>query len=69
MDFEVWPALPNARALGWQLRQPVEWTPTQQRSKTALNVIAETKAFLDVNVVVECPNGEEVTTIARLDTA
>ena len=26
-------------------------------AKTALNVIAETKAFLDVNVVVECPNG------------
>ncbi len=38
-------------------------------AKTALNVIAETKAFLDVNVVVECPNGEEVVTIARLDTA
>ena len=38
-------------------------------AKTALDVIAETKAFLDVNVVVECPNGEEVVTIARLDTA
>ena len=38
-------------------------------AKTALNVIAETKAFLDVNVVVECPNGEEVVTTARLDTA
>jgi hypothetical protein len=38
-------------------------------AKTALNVIAETKAFLDVNVVVTCPNGEEVITIARLDTA
>ncbi len=38
-------------------------------AKTALNVIAETKAFLDVNVIVECPNGEEVVTIARLDTA
>ncbi len=38
-------------------------------AKTALNVIAETKAFLYVNVVVECPNGEEVVTIARLDTA
>ena len=38
-------------------------------AKTALNVIAETKAFLDVNVVVKCPNGEEVVTIARLDTA
>ncbi len=24
---------------------------------------------MDVNVVVECPNGEEVVTIARLDTA
>jgi hypothetical protein len=38
-------------------------------AKTALNVIAETKAFLDVHVVVECPNGEEVVTTARLDTA
>ncbi len=39
-------------------------------AKTALNVIAETKAaFLDVGVVVECPNGEEVVTTARLDTA
>ncbi len=38
-------------------------------AKTALNVITETKAFLDVSVVVECPNGEEVVTIARLDTA
>jgi hypothetical protein len=38
-------------------------------AKMALNVIAETKALLDVNVVVECPNGEEVVTIARLNTA
>ncbi len=38
-------------------------------AKTALDVIAETKAFLYVNVVFECPNGEEVVTIARLDTA
>ncbi len=38
-------------------------------AKTALNVIAETKALLDLNVVVECPNGEEVVTTARLDTA
>jgi hypothetical protein len=37
-------------------------------AKTALTVIAETKAFLDVNVVVESPNGEEIVTIARLDT-
>ena len=37
-------------------------------AKTALTVIAETKAFLDVSVVVECPNGEEIVTIARLDT-
>ena len=37
-------------------------TPSRVESdsaaKTALNVIAETKALLDVNVVVECPNGE-----------
>jgi hypothetical protein len=50
----------------WQLRQSAEWSSTP---KTALNVIAEAKAFLDVNVIVECPNGEEVVTIARLDTA
>jgi hypothetical protein len=31
-------------------------------AKTALNVIAETKAFLDVSVVIKCPNGEEVVT-------
>ena len=38
-------------------------------AKTALNVTAETKAFLYVNVVGESPNGEEVATIDRLDTA
>ena len=49
--------------------QRLERVESDSAAKTALNVIAETKAFLDVNVVVNCPNGEEVVTIARLDTA
>jgi hypothetical protein len=63
MDSGAWHALPSARVSSWQSVQNLN------RRKTALNVIAETQAFLDVNVVVECPNGEEVVTIARLDTA
>ena len=61
----VWPGLSLEVSWGYSATEASYYLWCEPETEAS----AETKAFLDVNVIVECPNGEEVVTIARLDTA